>query len=140
MLVYKLIYKLIYRYIAIIYPLGSSRFTKSLGPVIVAIIWILGLMLGFVIWYNSAAVPFQFGNETYYECKESWSEESGKMYTSVIFVITFALPMLILTYVYGSVAWKMLRHSAPGNADPARDEAQQQAKIKVLKAYQILLL
>lgn len=79
------------------------------------------------------AEPFQLGNDTYYDCKETWTEESGRTYTLAIFTITFALPMIILTYVYGSVAWKMFRHSTPGNADAARDEAQHIAKVKVFR-------
>jgi hypothetical protein len=91
----------------------------------------LGLGLGSVIWYNSVAEPFQVGNDTYYDCKETWDDESTRSYTLAIFTITFALPMTILTYVYGSVALKMFRHSLPGNADAARDEAQHIAKVKV---------
>jgi hypothetical protein len=91
----------------------------------------LGLALGSVIWYNSVAEPFQVANYTYYDCKETWNEESAQSYTLAIFTITFALPMIILTYVYGSVALKMFRHSLPGNADAARDEAQHIAKVKV---------
>jgi len=79
------------------------------------------------------AEPFRWGNQTLYDCKETWSPESGKIYTCLVFVITFALPMTILTFAYGSVALKMFRHSAPGNADLARDEAQHNAKIKVNK-------
>jgi hypothetical protein len=95
--------------------------------------------LGLVIWFNSVAEPFEWGNKTLYDCKETWSPEAGRIFTCAIFVITFALPMTILTFAYGSVALKMFRHSAPGNADLARDEAQHNAKMKVF-IYDLILL
>ncbi|CAG2111770.1 unnamed protein product [Medioppia subpectinata] len=117
------------------YPFGTSRWSKSLGPFIVCIIWLLGVALGSVIWYNSTAEPFQVSNQTYYDCRETWSVESGRAYTLAIFAITFALPLCILTYVYGAVGYKMIRHSTPGNADAARDEAQHLAKVKLLISF-----
>ncbi|CAG2172497.1 unnamed protein product [Oppiella nova] len=122
------------------YPFGTSRWSKSLGPFIVCIIWILGVALGSVIWYNSVAEPFQVANQTYYDCRETWSEHSGRMYTLAIFTITFALPLCILTYVYGAVGYKMIRHSVPGNADAARDEAQHLAKVKVIKMLSTIVI
>ena len=103
---------------------------------IVLIIWIFGILLGCVQWSNSEAVPLDFfQNKTVYDCKETWSEENSKTYTLVIFIITFALPISVLAYSYASVTLKMLRHTTPGNADVARDEAQNRAKLKVRPKY-----
>ncbi|XP_054156931.1 substance-P receptor-like isoform X2 [Oppia nitens] len=121
------------RYIAIIYPLASSRLTKSFGTVIVLIIWFLAIGLGSISFFNSMAEPFEWANSTYYDCKETWTLETARAFTLGIFIITFALPILILTFAYGSVGLKMLRHTTPGNADLVRDEAQHSAKLKVIK-------
>ncbi|CAG2178488.1 unnamed protein product, partial [Oppiella nova] len=125
-------------YIAIIYPLASARLTKTFGTVIIIIIWALAIGLGSISWYNSVAEPFQFANKTLYDCKETWSMDTARTFTLAIFIITFALPILVLTYAYGSVGLKMLRHTIPGNADLVRDEAQNSAKIKVNKVIKML--
>ena len=95
------------------------------------IIWGLGICLGSVSYFNSEAEPFEWGNQTLCDCKETWGPEAAKMFTLLVFVITFALPISILTFAYGSVGLKMFRHTTPGNADLVRDEAQHNAKIKV---------
>ncbi|KAJ6222628.1 hypothetical protein RDWZM_001173 [Blomia tropicalis] len=132
--VYTLIVIGIDRYIAIIYPLHSARLTSSsIGLLTISTIWICGLLSGFILWANTQVVPIMIANEINYDCKESWSNENKRSYTIFIFVMTFALPMAILSFVYGSVARKMFNHSTPGNADIERDRVQHNAKIKVIK-------
>ncbi|CAG2104837.1 unnamed protein product, partial [Medioppia subpectinata] len=128
------------KYIAIIYPLASARLTKTFGTVIILIIWAMAIGLGSISWFNSVAEPFQFANKTLYDCKETWSIETARTFTLVIFIITFALPIVVLTFAYGSVGMKMLRHTIPGNADLVRDEAQNSAKIKVIKMLSTIVL
>ncbi|KAG8192045.1 hypothetical protein JTE90_025311 [Oedothorax gibbosus] len=41
--------------------------------------------------------------------------------------------MVVLTFVYSSIGWKMWRHTSPGNADASRDHQQLVAKMKVVK-------
>ncbi|KFM63567.1 Neuropeptide Y receptor, partial [Stegodyphus mimosarum] len=41
--------------------------------------------------------------------------------------------MLVLTFTYSSIGWKMWRHTSPGNADASRDHQQLMAKMKVVK-------
>lgn len=118
-------------YIAILYPLISNRIKRSFGLLTILIVWVCGFTLGFVQWFKTKSSPFLIANETNYDCKETWSEDESRHFTISVFIITFALPMAILMFVYGSVALRMFYHSTPGNADTARDRAQQNSKIKV---------
>ena len=130
-----------YRYIAILHPITATlSLTKASHLAIVILIWLSGISLGLVTWTNSIAEPFNWGNQTYYDCKETWEQSTGQIYTCLIFTITFALPMIILSYVYGSVAYKVFHHSAPGHSNPIRDYQQQQAKIKVFLIKTYLLI
>jgi len=117
------------------YPLNSSRWTaKTRGTITVVIIWITAIGLSSVLLVHSKAEKVPYGNGTtyYYDCHEVWpNETTEQIYTMVIFIITFALPMIILTYTYASIGWKMFKHTSPGNADAVRDEAQLVAKQKV---------
>lgn len=120
------------RYCAIMNPFSSTNWTKARGKLTVGLIWFLALSLSSVQIIHSKAVPEYFGNETFYICREIWpSPLAERTYTVAIFLITFILPMIILVYTYTCIAWKMLNHISPGNANAARDEAQLEAKMKV---------
>ncbi|XP_075585350.1 uncharacterized protein LOC124494818 isoform X3 [Dermatophagoides farinae] len=120
------------RYMAIIYPLYSQRYNRSFGPVTISIIWLFGFLLGLFQWNNTKATPFLIANETNYDCKEISSDHS-QFFTIIIFIITFALPMSILSFTYASIGVKIFRHSAPGNVDVVRDRAQHASKVKIMK-------
>ncbi|XP_021002527.1 RYamide receptor-like [Parasteatoda tepidariorum] len=120
------------RYYAIMYPL-SLRWTKSRGPLIMGFIWISAFGLSSFQLIHGKAEKITYDGEEFYDCTEVWDELDGKIYTMVIFVITFLLPMLILTFTYTSIGLKMWRHTSPGNADATRDHQQLMAKMKVVK-------
>jgi hypothetical protein len=95
-------------------------------------IWITGIIFASIQLVKSRAVPFQYGAETYYDCREEWSDDEGKLYTVFIFIITFAMPAMALIFVYGSVGLTIMRHNTPGNPDSVRDVSQWNIKIKVI--------
>ncbi|CAN8020546.1 unnamed protein product [Ixodes persulcatus] len=112
------------------YPL-SFRWTRKRGPHIILIIWVVAGLLSSVQFVHGRATEFTWAGGTYYDCNENWEESSGKVYTAVIFTVTFMTPMLALTFTYTSIGWKMWRHTSPGNADVQRDQQQFSAKMKV---------
>ncbi|XP_050052442.2 RYamide receptor-like [Dermacentor andersoni] len=117
------------RYYAIMYPL-SFRWTRRRGPHIIMAIWMVAGLLSSVQLVYGRAKEFTWAEETYYDCTEDWEANAGKVYTAVIFTVTFLTPMLALTFTYSSIGWKMWRHTSPGNADPQRDQQQLSAKMK----------
>lgn len=113
-------------------PFIVNFWKESFGPIIVVMTWLMGASLGLVIWFYSKAEPFVLNNVTYYDCHESWSSnEHEQIYTVCLFLVVFALPLILLIYFYGSICYKLWYHCAPGNANIARDVAQYQAKKKV---------
>ena len=113
------------------HPLLSARSSRKFSKKALSVIWILGLTLGMVQFANTKAVPFMIANQTNYDCKETWTRDESRAFTMSVFVITFALPMSILIFVYSSIGNKMFHHETPGNADVARDKVQQASKTKV---------
>jgi hypothetical protein len=81
---------------------------------------IIGLLTKKVSFYsfpqliNTKTVPFVYGNETYYNCKEVASLVFSSNYSLVIFITTFLLPFFTLVYVYGRIGFKMLKRQIPG--------------------------
>ncbi|CAG2117478.1 unnamed protein product, partial [Medioppia subpectinata] len=86
------------------------------------------------------AVPFYHRKNLYYECREDWDLESGRIYTIIIFVATFALPVAILIFVYSTIAYHVFRHVIPGNPDCRRDGNQINRKIKVIKMLMTIVM
>ncbi|XP_037570441.2 substance-P receptor [Dermacentor silvarum] len=127
------------RYYAIMYPL-SFRWTRRRGPHIILTIWVVAGLLSSVQLVYGRAKEFTWAEETYYDCTEDWEVNAGKVYTAVIFTVTFLTPMLALTFTYSSIGWKMWRHTSPGNADPQRDQQQLSAKMKVVKMLATVVL
>ncbi|GIY87567.1 substance-P receptor [Caerostris darwini] len=122
--------RLVITYYAIIYPL-SGRWTKTRGRLVVFMIWFFSLGLSSFQLVHGKAEKFEVGGQELYDCNEIWGEVEGKVYTSVVFSVTFVFPILILSYAYGSIGIKMWGHTLPGNADPSRDRQQLAAKMKV---------
>ncbi|XP_042899013.1 RYamide receptor [Parasteatoda tepidariorum] len=120
------------RYYAIIYPL-SGRWTKVRGRMIIFLIWLCSIALSSFQLVHGKAERFLVGGQEVYDCNEIWDELDGKVYTSVVFFLTFLVPMLILSYTYGSIGVRMWAHTTPGNADASRDRQQLVAKMKVVK-------
>ncbi len=119
------------RYFAIVYPFHSLIYLKTHKLQVLFAIWVIGIAIGSIQLFESRAVEFAYGNQTYYDCRELWNEEEGKAYTAFIFIVTFALPVSVLIFVYTSVGWHILRHNTPGNPDLVRDLAQWNLKVKV---------
>lgn len=99
--------------------------------VVLAVIWVGATAVALIPYFNTQAVEYRIGNQTVYDCRELFDDLSGKRYTLFIFVVAFALPISVLTFVYTKICWYILRHNAPGNPDRVRDLAQWRLKIKV---------
>ncbi|GAB6027802.1 hypothetical protein CHUAL_002032 [Chamberlinius hualienensis] len=128
------------RYMAIMHPL-HFRSTKSYWPalLVLGLIWGMAIMLSGTVLVHGKAKLFQWDNATYHECLDDWPSTWGETYTVIMFIVTFALPLTILSFTYSSIAYKMWRHTSPGNADADRDQLQLQAKTKVIKMLSLVV-
>ncbi len=122
------------RYFAIVHPLYSMtailHWLRSHKLFVISILWFCGICFGSAQLFQTRAVRFEYDNNIYYDCREIWDVSSGRIYTIVIFVVTFAAPVIILIFVYATIAYHILRHVIPGNPDCLRDENQVNRKIK----------
>ena len=95
------------------------------------VIWLVGVCSGSVQFVYTRVIPFQFGNETLFDCREDLPEQYAKLYTIYLFVATFGLPLLILVYVYSIIGYQVWRHVAPGNPHHSRDHHNSFTREKV---------
>jgi hypothetical protein len=117
---------------AIIHPLKHCWWRESHTIYIISIIWILSLITSSPLLYYTRAVPFNYSGLALYDCREEWEGELiSKIYTVVLFVITFIIPFISLTFLYGSIGIKTFKNIQPGETQAAMERVQQRIKIKV---------
>jgi hypothetical protein len=84
--------------LAILYPLSKkNQWFSRKCHIILSIGWLFGGVLGHVAMVHTTTVPFQWNNTTYYDCRGAEMDElESKIYSTVVFVLTFALPLVSL--------------------------------------------
>ncbi len=103
------------RYLAIVYPLKHCWWGGSHTNYIICTIWILSLLISSPLLYYTKAVPFNYSGLALFDCREEWEGElSSKIYTVILFVITFIVPFSSLTFFYGSIGFKTFKKVQPG--------------------------
>jgi hypothetical protein len=124
------------RYFAIVHPLRSSvSWFKSHRTLIVCLIWTTGVSIGSTQLKISQSNPFQYGDKWYFDCKEQWEEgsDNGKIYTILVFSLTFILPITVLCLVYTLMGFALLRHQLPGNETFHHQFASRRIKVLMIK-------
>ena len=129
-----------YRYYVIVTGQESLFLTKSSHTKSVIIfIWIMSGLIASPILIATKISPVIYVNETYVECTEDWSfldptnsHSIGTIYTIIVFVMTFILPVVALTYLYGHIGIIVYRHKFPeGNDNRVTNQNLTQTKVKV---------
>ncbi|XP_045212427.2 RYamide receptor-like [Mercenaria mercenaria] len=118
------------RFMAVMFPL-RSRLTKKRAKYVIIIIWVCSTALSSVQFKVARANDYGGG---IIACQEQWDNMNDrKIYTVFIFVITYLIPLLILSITYSIVGILLWKRISPGNRDHARDMHQLRSKRKVVK-------
>jgi len=85
---------------------------------------------------HTTTVPFKWNNTTYYDCRGAEMDEfKSKLYNTSVFVMTFALPLLIQSFAYGSIGRKLMSDQLINNKLPLRRNTQDRDRVKVFKVF-----
>lgn len=125
------------RLLVVLYPLKCKR-SKSRTKLVLLFIWLMSLILACMV---APVGKVKLDGERY-QCQEVWpSSRHNQIFTILIFVLTYALPLLVLIISYSIVGIFLWRRTSPGNRDHVRDLMQLRAKVKVnnVQAFFILL-
>nr|XP_046914637.1 QRFP-like peptide receptor [Dermatophagoides farinae] len=137
------------RYYVIVTGQESLFLTKSSHTkLVIAFIWIMSCFVASPILIATKISPVIYVNETYVECTEDWSfldptnsHSIGTIYTIIVFVMTFILPVVALTYLYGHIGLIVYKHKFPeGNDNRVTNQNLTQTKVKVLKMLLLLVI
>ncbi|KAK0048675.1 serpin B3, partial [Biomphalaria pfeifferi] len=114
------------RLIAVKFPL-RKRVTNSRSKVVILCIWILAWSLGVIPLVKSRTVY----SDSKLRCEENWATEHSRLaFGFFIMIITYFLPVTILSVTYAMIGRQLWKHKLPGNADDHRDAVQLKSKRK----------
>ncbi|XP_074649139.1 QRFP-like peptide receptor [Tubulanus polymorphus] len=126
------------RFWVVTFPL-RSRMTKSRYKIVISVIWVIATGLSSVQLYIGR-LTFNPATGTQI-CNESWPSPHWRSgYTIFILVLTYLVPLLILTFTYAFVGRKLWQRTTPGNADEIRDTQQLKSKRKVIKMLVVVVV
>jgi hypothetical protein len=116
------------RFMAVMFPL-RSRLTKQRAKYVIVVIWTCSIALSSVQFKVARSNDYGYG---VISCQEQWENiNDRKTYTVFLFVITYLIPLLILSITYSIVGILLWKRISPGNRDHARDMQQLRSKRKV---------
>ena len=116
------------RFLAVMFPL-RSRLTKQRAKYVILGIWVSSTAISSVQFVVGRAVERPDGG---IECYEDWNPTQRKIYTIFIFVLTYVIPLLILSVTYSIIGILLWKRTSPGNKDRVRDMHQLRSKRKVI--------
>ncbi|KAK3107473.1 hypothetical protein FSP39_015343 [Pinctada imbricata] len=116
------------RFLVVTFPL-MSKGSKSRTKFVIATIWVFSLAVSLVVVPVARVQKVGINNVA---CNEFWPDITHKqVYTMAIFLLTYAIPLIILTISYSVVGFLLWKRTSPGNRDHVRDLLQLKSKIKV---------
>lgn len=119
------------RLLVVLYPLKCKR-SKSRTKLVLLLIWLMSLILACMV----APVGKVQLDQGSYQCQEVWpSHKHNQTFTILIFLVTYALPLLVLMISYSIVGIFLWKRTSPGNRDHVRDLMQLRAKVKVTLSF-----
>lgn len=122
------------RFWVVRYPL-RSRVARSRSKFVICSIWLIALTSSSIqLAVGRARTREVEGGRQVTDCNEVWPNPTvvrRRTYTLFIFVLTYVIPLGILTGTYGILGLRLWRRTAPGNANKTRDKQQIKSKRKV---------
>lgn len=112
--------------------------TMSRAKWIMGGIWLVSLILPLPI---ALVVKISKDPDDTYFCQEDWSvfrfigtfEQVEQAYTMLVFILWYATPLIIMTFLYCSMIKKVWKRTIPGQETPRTQQIQYNTKMKVLK-------
>ena len=127
------------RFAAILYPY-KKYINQRRSNFMIAVVWFLSVILQSPTLYAMRLhhVP---GGETY--CVEDWTPlfnnlSSQKIYTVVLFVSMYLLPLIVIAVLYTAISWFLWSHKTPGSR--LGKKRKDRSKGKVIKMLVIIVV
>lgn len=99
---------------------------------IVVLIWMASMAIASLQLVVSRSEEQNVFGYIYMDCREKWGNEASRhVYTVVIALCTYFIPLVLLAYVYIKIGISLWERQLPGNANTTRDNILLKSKRKV---------
>ncbi|XP_054166202.1 G-protein coupled receptor 83-like [Oppia nitens] len=137
--VYTMIVIGIDRYYAILHPLRHTGFVETKGVLILALIWLVGALLAMPNMLTMRTTTFKYNSEILLDCREEWGGSGGEIYSITLLLVTFALPLCGLIFIYGSIGYTILTRKPVGESQQLAN-TRSIASIKAIKMMSMVVI
>ncbi|XP_054854292.1 neuropeptide FF receptor 1-like [Eublepharis macularius] len=136
------------RFRCIVYPF-KPKLTLFQALNTIAVIWVLAITImcpsavmltvaqledSYIVYENNQSIAYPL-----YSCYEAWPDgEMRKVYTTVLFVHIYVAPLILITFMYSRIGFKLYRSSGPVSRHQVVSEDRcgtvvSRRKVKVIK-------
>ena len=123
------------RYAAVVFPLRSPLISSKASPFFIVATWIVAMAVNspYLFAYKLVEYPGQW-----LQCEWRWKEAFGEFpsdanYTLANFVVTFYIPIVLLTILYSKLLIKLKTQVRPGEPSVNAEEQRSHRNRNVLK-------
>ncbi|XP_060066614.1 RYamide receptor-like [Ylistrum balloti] len=121
------------RYIAIIYPL-RQKMSKKQAFIVIALIWCVAFLIPIPTALFSWTHKYVNVSTAPKFCQEMFANpEDKRLYGTMIMLLQYFIPLLILMFTYGRISTVMWIDRTPGEAMTTRDQRMTESKRKIIK-------
>ncbi|XP_066297917.1 QRFP-like peptide receptor [Branchiostoma lanceolatum] len=119
------------RFYAIIFPL-KARITETNTAAVISTVWLISCAVNVPLLVVSEQKQWQWDDGVLeIWCAEKWDQHQKAIYTSVLFVVLYAVPLVVMMVAYFLLARKLWRTTSPGIAALSIQQLQLKAKKKI---------
>lgn len=127
------------RFSAIIFPY-KKYIDQRCCNIMIGLCWLFAVLLQSPTLY--AMKISVLANQTF--CVEEWgplfdSASSPKVYTVILFVFMYMLPLLVIAILYTAISWFLWQHKTPGDG-LTKSKKDRSVAVKVIKMLVLIVL
>ncbi|CAH1245980.1 TACR2 [Branchiostoma lanceolatum] len=127
------------RFYTIIFPL-KARITETNTAAVISTVWLISCAVNVPLLVVSEQKQWQWDDGVLeIWCAEKWDQHQKAIYTSVLFVVLYAIPLVVMMVAYFLLARKLWRTASPGIAALSIQQLQLKAKKKVIKMLVVVM-
>ncbi|XP_002730476.1 QRFP-like peptide receptor [Saccoglossus kowalevskii] len=133
------------RYYAVLYPF-KLRVTKNRAKYVVCLVWLVSISLSLIPLITARSRSYDLNDfvdapgDIVYFCSERIEHTAATAYELVILIITYVIPLSIISYTYYRIGRRLWGRSLPGVADRKRDLSQMRSKKKTIKMLVVIVV
>ncbi|XP_066300960.1 prokineticin receptor 2-like [Branchiostoma lanceolatum] len=128
------------RYVVLVCT-SVTRMSPRAAFIVTVLVWVVSMLLAIPVAIYSQAVQYPTGGSAF--CGQVWpvhAEEMYKAYYLTLFILQFALPVLIMGFCYIRISLRIWYRTVPGHQTDEQQMRIQQSKRRVVRLLMVIVV